>query len=662
MSSPYLNFKVHWTDGGQHSDAFKVTNLLENNSSTYCSSKAENVNVVFEESEGRRFRLGKIDIRTAGSGYTAPCKDALVFVCDKVPDMNEYKKFDSLTKPQFEDMKEDPLLKNATFVSFKFTSDETSVDESDEEEEDTTAKPVNISLSPLLEGKYVLVKLIRPRSGDNIDMEFVGFAGQVHMENAEDEDKRNQDVYTSRRYLVDTSGPGALSQIGMCFFASLIDSFDDEDLRSSLRKDATGGPLRQILNQLKSQRPLQLFSEWSPPRVPPQKLLKLRLEMASSTFAETSKHAKCALKPGNSHWASDKSTFGSAWWAVDLETPRCVSSIAVTWHGNSIPAIMFVESSTDNGETWTIRGIFEDKHLLRRNGKPLLLHSVRKKKKSRDKNQEIVSSSSMSAKNWRLRMEGHTPKNKTKRYAIEFVQMWQQESEDVDHVSAAMSIKSIERFLLRCGLDRQDVRQGLRYLALSSGSVCSLLRLFRMCGSDDSSDKIITSALRRELRKRIKIEQDREETQRAGIQQKGVKSRNSSASFDPETASHSSVKLSEDNMFVKCETGTNASVLLDIGFESGHAAWEMLLAEDTNSQCTCFGAATKPVTNSNYERSHDLWMYRAYNGYTYVVIRACYSFINSFLFLFYIHLLTLVDFSFFDSHNSNTGTIEVLEA
>ena len=155
-----------------------------------------------------------------------------------------------------------------------------------------------------------------------------------------------------------------------------------------------------------------------------------------------------------------------------------------------------------------------------------------------------------------------------------------------------------------------------------------------MCGSDDSSDKIITSALRRELRKRIKIEQDREETQRAGIQQKGVKSRNSSASFDPETASHSSVKLSEDNMFVKCETGTNASVLLDIGFESGHAAWEMLLAEDTNSQCTCFGAATKPVTNSNYERSHDLWMYRAYNGYTYVLFERV------------THSLTLISFCF----------------
>ena len=38
------------------------------------------------------------------------------------------------------------------------------------------------------------------------------------------------------------------------------------------------------------------------------------------------------------------------------------------------------------------------------------------------------------------------------------------------------------------------------------------------------------------------------------------------------------------------------------------------MEEDTNSQCTCFGAAIKPVRDCNYEKSKELIMYRAYNG------------------------------------------------
>jgi hypothetical protein len=31
---PYLKFKVHWTDGGQHSDQFKVEYLLDDSNKT----------------------------------------------------------------------------------------------------------------------------------------------------------------------------------------------------------------------------------------------------------------------------------------------------------------------------------------------------------------------------------------------------------------------------------------------------------------------------------------------------------------------------------------------------------------------------------------------------------------------------------------------------
>ena len=91
------------------------------------------------------------------------------------------------------------------------------------------------------------------------------------------------------------------------------------------------------------------------------------------------------------------------------------------------------------------------------------------------------------------------------------------------------------------------------------------------------------------------------------------------AKFDKDTisATTQSIAIEEQGMLIRSTVGVNSSVLLDIGFKTGKAAWEMELVEDTTSQCTCFGAATKPVTDSSYERSPDMWMYRCYNGQLY---------------------------------------------
>jgi hypothetical protein len=63
---------------------------------------------------------------------------------------------------------------------------------------------------------------------------------------------------------------------------------------------------------------------------------------------------------------------------------------------------------------------------------------------------------------------------------------------------------------------------------------------------------------------------------------------------------------------------SNSYALLTTGpFTEGKAAWEFRLDEDTTSQCSCFGAAIKPVVNPNYEQSKELWMYRSYNGHRY---------------------------------------------
>jgi hypothetical protein len=69
---------------------------------------------------------------------------------------------------------------------------------------------------------------------------------------------------------------------------------------------------------------------------------------------------------------------------------------------------------------------------------------------------------------------------------------------------------------------------------------------------------------------------------------------------------------------VSSSGGSHSYALLTAGpFFEGRAVWEFRLDEDTNSQCTCFGAAIKPVVTANYESSKEMWMYRAYNGHRY---------------------------------------------
>ena len=90
-----------------------------------------------------------------------------------------------------------------------------------------------------------------------------------------------------------------------------------------------------------------------------------------------------------------------------------------------------------------------------------------------------------------------------------------------------------------------------------------------------------------------------------------------SVAFD-KSASSTGLVFSNGNRTVTSQSGTHSHALLGVGpFSSGKAAWEMKLDEDTHSQCSCVGVATRPVDNSNYEYSKSLWMVRAYNGNRY---------------------------------------------
>eukprot|EP00941_MAST-03F_sp_MAST-3F-sp1_P000038 g38.t1 len=244
-------------------------------------------------------------------------------------------------------------------------------------------------------------------------------------------------------------------------------------------------------------------------------------------------------------------------------------------------------------------------------------------------------------KQLRLRMEGYAQGNTELTYAIEKVQLRRHVRRKT--LSSMDCIDILQRWLTRviirvCSLAIEkkkdifddykkllwDTFHGIERLAIATGSLCNIIHLieahlyiYEAFGDDplQMEDKFL-SQINEYLNKEKEEQRSREESERKSAGTAVGKSA-SNVLFDPLTASHPGLVITEGGMSVSCTTGSNASILLDIGFTSGKAAWEFELAEDTTSQCTCFGAATKPVSNHNYERSPDLWMYRAYNGYLY---------------------------------------------
>ena len=127
--------------------------------------------------------------------------------------------------------------------------------------------------------------------------------------------------------------------------------------------------------------------------------------------------------------------------------------------------------------------------------------------------------------------------------------------------------------------------------------------------------------------------------------------------FEPSLSAPAGVVFSNGNTTVASTSaggGSHSYALCSAGpFTEGKATWEFRLDEDTNSQvslikalnpyhrayysahsffgqhiryycysfafrqCSCFGAATWPVSTINYENSREMWMLRAYNGHRY---------------------------------------------
>ncbi|CAG8586695.1 13172_t:CDS:2 [Funneliformis mosseae] len=168
-----LGFDIVHCDGGNFSSTYDVENILKNDNNVYCSKKSSNVNILLKfcdpilEAMDSAFVLSKIIIKAPTHGFTAPCKEGLIFVSHEPISLEATSKYDDFTEADYQALLEsnengsiDDSWPAAYFRLDSITNMTTQV------------------LHPNRSGKFISVKLLRAEGdADNIDLQYLGLIG-----------------------------------------------------------------------------------------------------------------------------------------------------------------------------------------------------------------------------------------------------------------------------------------------------------------------------------------------------------------------------------------------------------------------------------------------------------------------------------------------------
>ncbi|KAF9115582.1 hypothetical protein BGX27_007319 [Mortierella sp. AM989] len=180
-----LKFEMYYADGGEFNASHSVENVLKNDSSVYCSRRPTNINICLRLVEAdQTFVLTQFRAKAPTTGFTAPCKEGLIFVSHEPISLEKTAIFDNMTREHYEEyiqsLNQGPAfgqmlrslgasadaLVPAAFFQME-GSDET----------------CTVDLTPNRSGRYVLIKLLRSRCTnslqrpENIDLQYLGLIG-----------------------------------------------------------------------------------------------------------------------------------------------------------------------------------------------------------------------------------------------------------------------------------------------------------------------------------------------------------------------------------------------------------------------------------------------------------------------------------------------------
>lgn len=166
-----LKFVVRSTDGGEFNSDYSCHNVLQEDTSCYCSISRENVNLVMQHQGRAPYTATSIVVAAPSSGFTSPIGQGMVFCTWDEPTVEfiqATKAWDGVTsRAEFDRMLQwhinkgeaDPEQLPVAFFDVSRTT--------------RGVFPLDVPRS----GRYVVVKLVRAITGDNIDVQYIGFRG-----------------------------------------------------------------------------------------------------------------------------------------------------------------------------------------------------------------------------------------------------------------------------------------------------------------------------------------------------------------------------------------------------------------------------------------------------------------------------------------------------
>jgi hypothetical protein len=457
----------------------------------------------------------------------------------------------------------------------------------------------------------------------------------------------------------------------------LLSDADALDAENAAHLQSLGPGLSQLAASLGGVPSMQLFQEWVPQRGAPLAELSVPAKAAFSDGKKGDDVASRALEDSsNTHWTSSPGKNHA--WGIAFDTATVVSSMHVEFRVGCFPEtveleVQFMKPGGGSTDWKSIKRVPSKggTEVLSLPLPPEPLYKLRLKMTTTSSSEDC---SIVRARFWAPRpAESYV----SSRAALEQLTTWLSGVVDgvlrapvEGKASAAAADEGSQVATPTPGATMDAAIRVLTGLARTTGSLAALLALCRGCvrihstcrpelalsdATAQAGEALVTALRTRTAAERAT--QSRLEYSSPVVAAYNVPGLGTSgggggsaagwgplttACFDPDASTPQLTFTKDDRTVASGGGGAQQQHALVTpygtrggpGFTAGKAAWEFRLDEDTTSQasqpsvhmwrydcchhlvvqCSCFGAATKPVESSAYDTSKSLWMYRAYNG------------------------------------------------